>query len=275
MKFPFSTDCDTYLSEITGVDTLRAAGPDETYFFGSDSQLLADSTGVTRPLTEFSWIESYAYEALIVGIFILFCHLLYRYRESLFELFKMQAMRVPLEKSYEEQSLFFKSFLRLSLLLSAFLIGAILIRLSAALGVPILAPPLSRVEVNALVPLLLLLIGWIASYRYVAVRLIGAVTQSTSFFDYCRFMSRLHWALASALITPFFLATALHESLISQVLLWVVCGLLGLLLLIYLARSCRFFIQRGVSILQWFLYLCAVEIFPISLPLVLVLRQAA
>ena len=38
----------------------------------------------------------------------------------------------------------------------------------------------------------------------------------------------------------------------------------GALLLLYLKESLMLFLSKKISILHWFLYLCAVEIFPVS-----------
>lgn len=44
------------------------------------------------------------------------------------------------------------------------------------------------------------------------------------------------------------------------------------LYLTYLTKSYRFFVKRDVSIMQWILYLCTVEFFPVSFFVLAVLR---
>ena len=50
-------------------------------------------------------------------------------------------------------------------------------------------------------------------------------------------------------------------------------SLIHIFYLLYLAKSYRFFVARDVSILQWILYLCAVELFPISFFVLVVARN--
>ena len=46
----------------------------------------------------------------------------------------------------------------------------------------------------------------------------------------------------------------------------------AILYLTYLTKSYRFFVKRDVSIMQWILYLCTVEFFPVSFFVLAVLR---
>ncbi len=270
MKIPFCTDCDAYQGELlAGTDTL-SAGPGEAYFFGPGSRLSAGASGYPRPLETASWIDNYAYEALVVGVFITFCFLVYRYRDNLLALFKMQTMGQPLEKMYEEQTLFFKSFLRIALLLSGLLLSALAIRLLA------LFPPdvaFSTLGFNLAVPAILVCVALVMLYRYLMNGVIGTLTQNPDFFACYRFMGRVWSALGSVSLVPLFLIAALYEAPAARGVLYLLLALLAVLLLGYLGNSLRFFVQRNVSILQWILYLCAVEIFPLSLLLFLFLRS--
>lgn len=278
MKIPFCTDCDPWVDTLAGsepvADSLRAQGPGADYFFGPQSEFFPGAKSTPRWIDQFPWIDSYAYEALVVGIFILACYLLYRYRGSIGMLFKMQTHRVPLEKVYEEQTLFFKNFLRISLVLMALLAGGIAVRLCDFWQLSDRLPGLSRRGINLVVPAVLAAIGGVMLYRYLANRLISGVTQNSLFFDRYRFMNRVFSALSAVALTPLFLVCALYDGEAVRWVVYLMLAVMGLLAGAYLGTSYRFFVVRNVSILQWILYLCAVEIFPLSLLLFAGLRNA-
>ncbi len=277
MKVPFCTDCDAWLGPLEADRMLDSLPPHEVsaaYFFGPSSELAAETISTPRLVEDLPWIDSYTYEALVVGLFVLACYLLYRYRSSFGILFKMQTHRVPLDKVYEEQTLFFKNFLRLAVGLMVLLAVGITIRLGDFWHWSQHGPSLSRWTVNGLVPGALGAFLGVMAYRYLANMLIGSVTQSRSFFDRYRFMNRVYSALSSVLLTPLFLLCALYDGAGARGIIYVMIGLIVLLIGGYLESSYRFFISRNVSILQWILYLCTVEIFPLSLLLFAGLRYA-
>lgn len=278
MNIPFCTDCDSWMGPL-GTDSLATdmlpSFPLETdYFFGPASRIASEHALSPRMMDHFPWIDSYTYEALVITLFMLACYLLYRYRSSVGVLFKMQTHRVPLEKVYEEQTLFFKNFLRISLMMMALLAVGIVVRLGDFWQLGNSWPGWSRLETNWIVPGVLGACAGVMLYRYLANLLIGWVTQNRQFFDRYRFMNRVFSALSGVLLTPLFLLCALYDGPGTSWMIYLMIGMLALLVGGYLESSYRFFVSRNVSILQWILYLCTVEIFPLSLLLFAGLRYA-
>ena len=101
-------------------------------------------------------------------------------------------------------------------------------------------------------------------YRYLITHFIAALTDNQLFFRSYRFMSHLSGSISFLILTPFFLLFALGTENGDTFLLYFTLGLAAILYIAYLTMSCRFFLEQKVSILQWILYLCAVEWFPIS-----------
>lgn len=278
MKVPFCTDCDSWLDPLTPEalgDTLCRPTIGADYFFGPSSQLMTDRASFPRLVDHLPWIDSYAYEALVIGVFILACYLWCRYQSSIGVLFKMQTHRIPLEKVYEEQTLFFKNFLRIALALMTLLVVGIAIRLCDFWQVDEWFPSLTLGEMNWMVPAILAAVGGVVLYRYLANLVIGGVTRNRQFFDRYRFMCRVFAALGGVLLTPLFLLCALYDGAGSQWIIYLMVAMIALIAGGYLGSSYRFFVTRNVSILQWILYLCTVEIFPLSLLLFAGLRYAA
>ena len=87
-----------------------------------------------------------------------------------------------------------------------------------------------------------------------------------------RFMNRIFSAFAYTLLTPLFLVVALVPAEEARAALIGVAAVSAILYLTYLTKSYRFFVKRDVSIMQWILYLCTVEFFPVSFFVLAVLR---
>ena len=258
----FVTDCDCYLSDIV---PLHVHVPSEADIFGVHSKLVTGETGMPQPIEQLSWVENYTYEGLVIAIFILFCYLLYNFRGDILQLLRFLAMHTSSEKIYAEQKLFFKRFINLSTptgnpadLWPERQIMRLLRPRWKAAG--------NRDPANVnLIPVILLLIpGIILLYRYLVTGIVGAVTRNQAFFKSYRFMSHLSGSVSFLILTPFFLLFALGDGNSTTFFIYLTITIVAALYLLYLGKSYRFFIERNVSILQWILYLCTVEWFPVS-----------
>ncbi len=265
----FVTDCDCYLGDIA---PLNMHVPSEADIFGAHSTLIAGDGGIPRPIDRLSWVESYAYEGVVIAIFILFCYLLYHFRSDILQVFRFLTTPVSSEKIYAERKLFPKRFMNLTTLLGFMLICGLIIRLCDCYGVDKTLPVSKILNVN-LIPVILLLISVVVLlYRYLTVGLVGTVTRNQAFFKNYRFMSRLSGSASFLILAPFFLLSAFGEGVGTTLLIYLTITIAATLYLLYLGKSYRFFVERNVPILQWILYLCVVEWFPISLLLLEAVR---
>lgn len=104
------------------------------------------------------------------------------------------------------------------------------------------------------------------------LRAAGAVTLAQPFIAQLQLLRRTFFTLATLLVAPsllFFILSAPHTGLFWS---WTVIGGSAITSILYLIESLRLFISKKISILHWFLYLCIVEIFPVSLLWLLVQR---
>lgn len=115
-------------------------------------------------------------------------------------------------------------------------------------------------------------VALIVGYRCLIVRIVGLVTRNEAFLAEHRFMNRIFSAFAYTLLTPLFLVVALVPAEEARAALIGVAAVSAILYLTYLTKSYRFFVKRDVSIMQWILYLCTVEFFPVSFFVLAVLR---
>lgn len=221
-----------------------------------------------RPASADTPGQSYAYEAVTLGVLAIFCYLLHSYRSSLAEAFKVVTMQLSIEKAFAEQTLFFRQFLTLSSLWGILLVSGLAVRYGDLYGLYTLLPLTADTAVAAVAAAVALIVG----YRCLIVRIVGLVTRNEAFLAEHRFMNRIFSAFAYTLLTPLFLVVALVPAEEARAALIGVAAVSAILYLTYLTKSYRFFVKRDVSIMQWILYLCTVEFFPVSFFVLAVLR---
>lgn len=91
------------------------------------------------------------------------------------------------------------------------------------------------------------------------------MTVSQPFVSQLMLLRRTYFALAVIVTSPALLLFALCPRGTGNVWFTVITIELAMTAFLYLKESLNLFISKKISILHWFLYLCAVEIFPVSL----------
>lgn len=100
--------------------------------------------------------------------------------------------------------------------------------------------------------------------QYVMLLLAGFVTRSISFVSSLMRMRLVYFVFATIAVAPLLLVAQLTDQ---SATVWsvVTCLVAFVVLILYLRESVELFISKKISILHWILYLCAVEIMPITL----------
>ena len=112
----------------------------------------------------------------------------------------------------------------------------------------------------------------VAAYQTIAVRLAGALTLSQPFIAQLMLLKRTCFALGMILISPPLLLFALCPQGTGGVWFCIIAVELAAAAVLYLKETLNLFLSKKVSILHWFLYLCIVEVFPVSLLWLLAVR---
>ena len=105
----------------------------------------------------------------------------------------------------------------------------------------------------------------VVAYQMAVVRLAGAVTISQPFISQLVLLKRTYFALGVIVTSPVLLLFALCPRGTGNVWFCIIIIELAITAGLYLRETLNLFITKKISILHWFLYLCTVEIFPISL----------
>lgn len=105
-----------------------------------------------------------------------------------------------------------------------------------------------------------------------ALYIIGIVSARTDVCSGLAHLKLLHFGAVISLITPVALLYLLTTGTVAQVALWVLLAECFIALILFIKETFLFFRHQRVSILHWILYLCALELIPISLLLAPFLR---
>ncbi|MDD3108278.1 MAG: DUF4271 domain-containing protein [Alistipes sp.] len=268
----YVTDCDFYLRPILPIEGLHI--PSEQEIFGSTVTVTELPAGgwAARSVKPEPLTGTYTYQGIVLAVFVLLFYMIYSYRSSLSIVGRMAALRLSVEKVYEEYPLYFRYFLNHMTLLGGLLLCGLLVRYSALSGWQWNLADFPVWVNEGVVWGLIVLIVLILGYRRFVTWMVSNVIQNEAFFAGLRLQNRIYAAMGSMVVAPLFLVVALTQSTQTAGLMQGIGILLGLFYLAYLMKSYHFFVRRDVSILQWILYLCAVEFFPISLLVLLALR---
>lgn len=129
------------------------------------------------------------------------------------------------------------------------------------------APLLGVLSHGAVLALSLLATGACAAvvlYQWTAVRIAAAVTCTQPFVAQLQLLRKTYFSLAVIVISPFLLLFALCPRGTGGVWFLLIVIELTVTVLLYLWEALNLFLSKKISILHWFLYLCVVEVFPLS-----------
>ena len=159
----------------------------------------------------------------------------------------------------------FSRFLNITTTIGMLFMGVMVVKYGDSLMPSQLGETLSHGAVLALS--LLATAAWcgVGIYQTIVVRLVGAVTLSQPFISQLVLLKRTYFSLAVIITSPALLLFALCPRGTGGVWFCIIIIELAVTAILYLREVVNLFIAKKISILHWFLYLCTVEVFPISL----------
>ena len=166
----------------------------------------------------------------------------------------------------------FSRFLNIATTIGMLFMGVVVTKYGDSLMPQQLTDLFSHNAVLALSLLVTLVCAAMAVFQLITLRLIGAVTLSQPFISQLMLLKRTYFSLAVIISSPALLLFALCPRGTGGVWFFVVAAELAVTAILYLKEALNLFLSKKISILHWFLYLCGVEIFPISLLWLLLAR---
>ena len=166
----------------------------------------------------------------------------------------------------------FSRFLNIATTIGMLFMGVMVVKYGDSLMPDQLGETLSHGAVLALSLLATAACCGVVVYQMAVVRLAGAVTISQPFISQLVLLKRTYFSLAVIVTSPALLLFALCPRGTGGVWFCIIIIELAVTAGLYLRETLNLFIAKKISILHWFLYLCTVEIFPISLLWLLTVR---
>lgn len=166
----------------------------------------------------------------------------------------------------------FPRFLNIATTIGMLFMGVMAVKYGDSLMPGRLNELLSHGAVLALSLLATLACAGVVLFQLAAVRLAGAVTLSQPFISQVVLLKRTYFTLAVIITSPVLLLFALCPRGTGGVWFFIIVIQLAVTAILYLREVLNLFISKKISILHWILYLCIVEVFPVSLLWLLVAR---
>ena len=114
--------------------------------------------------------------------------------------------------------------------------------------------------------------GAVVLYQHLVLGAAGAITVSRPFVAQIILLKRTYFSMAVVIIATVLLLHVLCDEDSGRI--WLLIGLAeaAVTAILYLKETLSLFLSKNFSILHWFLYLCTVELFPVSLLWLLITR---
>lgn len=232
--------------------------------FGSRSELHGQMVEVLEPVVDAQseLTLNPVYQGSLVVLLLSFLYISYIYREQLGVLFKVILRKDFVESLYRERSNLFKLFMRRTKIMGCLLAGLLAVRVAENF-VDFVDFGIEFEGLITLIAIVLVLLVYV--YRRFVIKIIAFVGDRSSFFKEHNYICNVYWTIAVMTIGPLFIFGGNMYGYRGDLVLCLMGVVALLVTFMYFYNSYMFFIKQRVSFLQWILYLCAVDFFPISL----------
>ena len=241
----------------------------EQELFGYKNQLVSES--VDNPISEIASLGG-AYQVMTAVVALLFIFILVHYfdlfRFIIISSFSGQGRSDDLHIIARDT----RNIKLVTCLGGAILIALLTMRVSVMdWGAPIfgVGPDLSAWSVGGLTlaGIILFLFG-----EGVLLYLTGQLSARSEACNNLWHMKLLYFSLSVVIISPMVILTLLTDGLVAKIALYTSAAICSLTLILFIKETFLLFRTQRFSIFHWILYLCALEIFPLSLLLAPIAR---
>ena len=260
-------------------DSLTTASPPSVWrdttaaaVFGQTS--LAVQPGRIPPAPAPSLTDNAVFQGFVLLLAATYAMLLYRNLSDVFTLLGRVSRDTATGERLSEDTggSGFSRFLNIATAIGMLFMGVVVVKYGDSLMPNYLTELFSHGAVLAMS--LLATLAWcaVALFQLATVRMAGAVTLSQPFISQLVLLKRTYFSLAVIVTSPALLLFALCPRGTGNVWFCVVAIELAVAAILYFRETLNLFLAKKISILHWFLYLCIVEVFPISLLWLIAIR---
>lgn len=224
-------------------------------------------------------MNSAPFQILLLAVVAAYCLMIYNFRGQMAACLKNIAGFKPEETPDVENKHTYDRFLRRAMILAFVVAGIGIVRIVASGvagygGYSVAESGLPQWVILALPVLAAAIVAIISLFKFGILKVAGALTLSRDFAEALQGVKRVHLAAMAILLTPCVLVFS-GENPVRDIAASGLAGIVILGLAISLTvQSAVLFRKQKVSFLVWFLYLCAVEIFPAGFALLLAIKNA-
>jgi len=245
--------------------------PDSTSVavFGARSVLAESSVARTSGVTPLA--SGPVYQVSVVALLLAYTLLLYRFRSDISSIFVRHKTQ-PDDQVAEGLSSIYTRFFNSAFTVGLLTAGVMVVKfVDVMAGEAFDAPYWLVLGAVPLVACMLLLVVGVQSSMLWAV---GRQTLCDGFIRQLMRLKRGGFTLFTVVCTPLILLYALGPRDSYDAFMYVIGIELVALVLVFLYKTYALFVDKKISILHWFLYLCSVELFPVSLIVLLIFRKS-
>lgn len=254
-------------AHYTPADSLASAAPTATV--GADALYGAGSYLAAQPAAEpYLCPPAHDFQALLLLLGIVYLLLLSHHLGNIYTLLLQTTSRTAVLRPSDPRSgSSFTAFQRLSIVIGMLFVGLLGMRLAAPQS---FAPNVPQVTFSLLISAG---VGTVLLLQNGMLRLAGAITVTQEFTNELIATKRSLLALGALLLPPTLLCYILTPAGSGAGWLIAILAETAIVLFLFLKATLSLFVSKKVSIFHWILYLCTVEIFPISLLWLLIARN--
>ena len=254
------------------VDTTPAEVWDAAAVYGTESVRMAENAAETAAglglLTGNGWFQI---AALVV--LALWCWMIYYFRDQAGMCLKSLVNFKSEDKFTAEHGHLYNSFVNFAMAVTVAAAGIMVVKIV----LPTVGPQALAMLPEWFVPPAAIFVAALAAgiiaIQFGVLKLTGELTFSENLTDELTQAKKLHLAAAAVVVVPpVILYTGLNP-VWDTILGYVIIAEVFAIATAFTAKTCILFVRQKVSLLVWILYLCAVEIFPLSLAVLLVVKN--
>ncbi len=209
-----------------------------------------------------AWTD-WLYNLLVVVMFVYYLFCICRYFDdirALFEsIFNRKVQHTGRAGERRRSDIFYGSLGKLFMLGVCF-VGLLVAVTVSRVGIGVPQPMMVYMPFAVAVIFLCIII-----VQYLMLGAVGLVTQSYGEVASLMRIRLTYFVLSTVMVSPIVLMALIGSGASADAWLKVSCVAIGVVVVLFVRESVEFFISKKVSILHWILYLCTVEILPLSL----------
>lgn len=271
-----STASDSLPPGAAALDFAYISSPIEVAFspeqvFGWQSSL-AEREDVSSLRHETSLTGNTVFSACALLLLMAYLFIMAYFREIVSELLKAAVNRTRMDKLIGEQNRLMSQFTTELILCGMLALSLSLVKYMDNILDHSTFCVFSKVELSLAAPAVMFALWAIVIYQHIAVFVVGRLTHNRPFFEQLSMLRRTSAAAGFTFVIPLSLLFVLNNSPLENMVGWLLLAAVTYMIFDIPVKTYRFFNSQKVSILHWFLYLCGVEIFPVSVFLLAAVR---